>query len=148
MAKQPEFRLEQILKYRKEVERLHQLELAAAKVQQENTRAQLKSEKNALDELAKVYNQRQMEGIDAAELQLYGNFSMRKKKEIRNLGETLVGLEKVVKEKHEALITAAKEKKALEVFKEKKMRDLKHDQLIKERDFMDEIAVQSRGGKK
>lgn len=143
-----EFRLEQVLKFRKEVEKMQQLELAAAKQQHETARDKLKSEKAAMEELAQEFSQRQLKGIQAKDLQLYGDFSRRKSREIQGIRDSLVGLEKAVQEKREALLTAAKEKKALEVFKEKKMRDLKLDQLTKERAFLDEIAIQGRGGRK
>lgn len=141
----PEFRLEQVLKFRKEVEKMQQLELAQAKQQHETARDRLKSEKSALEELEQELAQRQLSGIEAKDLQLYGDFSRRKLQEIQQIRESLVGLEKMVQEKREALLTAAKEKKALEVFKEKKLRDLRLDQLNKERAFLDEIAIQSRG---
>lgn len=141
----PEFRLEQVLKFRKEVEKMQQLELAQAKQQHETARDRLKSEKSALEELEQELAQRQLSGIEAKDLQLYGDFSRRKLQEIQQIRESLVGLEKMVQEKREALLTAAKEKKALEVFKEKKLRDLRLEQLNKERAFLDEIAIQSRG---
>jgi len=142
-----EFRLEQVLKFRKEVEKMHQLELAAARQQHESARDRLKSEKAALKALEQQFSQQQLDGIEAKDLQLYGDFSRRKSLEIQELGESLLGLERAVQEKREALLTAAKEKKALEVFKEKKMRDLRMEQLCKERAFLDEIAIQGRGGK-
>ena len=143
-----EFRLEQVLKFRREVEKMHQLELAAAKQQHESARDRLKSEKAAMEALEQEFSQRQLDGIDAKDLQLYGDFSRRKSQEIQNLRESLVVLEKAMQDKREALLTAAKEKKALEVFKDKKMRDLRMDQLGRERAFLDEIAIQSRGGQK
>ena len=143
----PEFRLEQVLKFRKEVEKMHQLELATARQQHETARERLKGEKTQMEELEREFAQRQMKGIEAKDLQLYGDFSRRKSYEIQQLRESLVGLEKAVQEKREALLTAAKEKKALEVFKEKKMRDLRMEQLYKERVFLDEIATQGRGHK-
>lgn len=142
----PEFRLEQVLKFRKEVEKMQQLELAQAKQQHETARERLKSEKTALEALEQEFAQRQASGIEAKDLQLFGDFSRRKSQEIQQIRESLVVLEKVVLEKREALLAAAKEKKALEVFKEKKMRDLRLEQLNKERAFLDEIAIQSRGG--
>lgn len=142
-----EFRLEQVLKFRKEVEKMHQLELASAKQQHDTARERLKSEKTQMEELEREFAQRQMTGIDAKDLQLYGDFSRRKSREIQQLRESLVSLEKAVQEKREALLTAAKEKKALEVFKEKKMRDLRMEQLCKERAFLDEIAIQGRAQK-
>ena len=143
-----EFRLEQVLKYRKEIEKMQQLELAAARQQQENAQAKLSSEKAAMDALAREFSQRQLEGIEAKDLQMYGRFNTRKTREIQEIKESLPGLEKVVQEKREALLVAAKEKKALEIFKEKKMRDLRMDQLSKERAFLDELAIQGRGHSK
>lgn len=142
-----EFRLEQVLKFRKEVEKMHQLELAQAKQQHDSARDRLSNEKTAMQALEQEFSQRQLDGIDAKDLQLYGDFSRRKTREIQGIRESLVGLEKAVQEKREALLTAAKEKKALEVFKEKKMRDLRMEQLCKERAFLDEIAIQSGGQK-
>ncbi|MCM0081060.1 flagellar export protein FliJ [Geomonas sp. Red32] len=141
----PEFRLEQVLKFRKEVERIQQLELAKARQQHENAREQLSNEKAALETLTEELAQRQASGIDAKDLQLYGAFARRKSREIEEMRRSVSMLEKAVQEKREALLTAAKEKKALEVFKEKKMRDLRMEQLLKERAFLDELAVQGRG---
>ncbi|GFO53350.1 flagellar export protein FliJ [Geomonas sp. Red276] len=140
----PEFRLEQVLKFRKEVERIQQLELAKARQQHENAREQLLNEKLALESLTDELAQRQASGIDAKDLQLYGAFARRKSREIEEMRRSVSMLEKAVQEKREALLTAAKEKKALEVFKEKKMRDLRMEQLLKERAFLDELAVQGR----
>lgn len=142
-----EFRLEQVLKFRKEVEKMHQLELAAAKQQHETARERLKSEKAMVEELQRECAERQVQGIEAKDLQLYGDFARRKREEILKLRESLVHLERAVHDKREALLVAAKEKKALEVFKEKKMRDLRLEQLNRERAFLDEIAVQGRGQK-
>jgi flagellar FliJ protein len=144
----PEFRLEQVLKYRKEVEKMQQLELAAVRQQQDSAQQRLKNEKAAMDVLEQEFSQRQLQGIDAKDLQLYGQFNRRKTREIQQIKESLPALEKAVQEKREALVAAAKEKKALELFKEKKMRDLRMEQLCRERAFLDEIAIQGRGSKK
>jgi flagellar FliJ protein len=146
MAGQHEFRLEQVLKFRKEVEKMHQLELAQAKQQHDSARERLKCEKSALKALEQECSQRQLQGIEAKDLQLYGDFTMRKVQEIQTIRDSLPVLEKVVAERREALLVAAKEKKALEVFKEKKLRDLRLEQLNRERAFLDELAVQGRGG--
>ena len=146
MAGQHEFRLEQVLKFRKEVEKMHQLELAAAKQQQDCAQERLKSEKGAMRALEQEFSQRQLEGIEAKDLQLYGHFTRRKTQEIAAIRDSLPALEQVVQDRREALLVAAKEKKALEIFKEKKMRDLRMQQLNRERAFMDEVAIQSRGG--
>lgn len=145
MAGQHEFRLEQVLKFRKEVERMQQLELAQAKQQHDLARDRLKSEHAALATLEDELAELQQQGMEAKELQLYGDFALRKQQEIQALRDTLPGLEKAVQERRESLMIAAKEKKALEVFKEKKLRDLKLEQLNRERAFLDELAIQGRG---
>jgi len=146
MAGKHEFRLEQVLKFRKEVEKMHQLELAVAKQQHDNAELKLKSEKGAMEQLEQEFSQRQLEGIDAKDLQLYGHFTMRKTQEIQAIRDSLPALEQVVQDRRDALLVAAKEKKALEVFKEKKMRDLRKEQLNRERAFLDELSIQGRGG--
>jgi len=146
MARGPEFRLEQVLKFRKEVEKMHQLELLTARQQHDAARERLVNEKAAMQALELEYSQRQLDGIDAHELQLYGDFARRKVQEIQAIRESLSVLEKAVQERRDALMVAAKEKKALEIFKEKKMRDLRLEQLNRERDFLDEVAIQGRGG--
>lgn len=143
-----DFRLEQVLKYRKEVEKMHQLELADARQQQQSAQTRLQSEREAVDVLAREFSQRQLNGIEAKDLQLYSQFNRRKTREILEIKESLPVLEQVVQEKREALMTAAKEKKALEVFKERKMRDLRMVQLGRERAFLDEIAIQGRRNEK
>jgi flagellar protein FliJ len=140
-----EFRLEQVLKFRKEIEKMHQQELAAAKQQHEDASDRLKNEKAALETLAQEFSERQMTGIEAKDLQLYGEFNRRKTKEIKQMRDSVATLEKTVQEKHEALIAAAKDKRALEIFKEKKMRDMRLERLLRERAFLDEIAIQGKG---
>jgi len=143
-----EFRLEQVLKFRKEVEKLHQLELAAARQQHDSANERLRNEKDAMEVLQREFSQRQLDGIDAKELQLYGDFTMRKAQEIQAIRNSLPALEQVVHERRDALMAAAKDKKALEVFKEKKMRDLRMVQMNRERAFLDELSIQGRGGQR
>lgn len=142
----PKFRLEQLLKFRKEVEKMQELELAQAREQHETAQDRLTNEKAALEALEQEFVLRQLIGIDARDLQLYGDFSRRKLQEIQEMRLSVQMLENLVHEKREALLTAAKEKKALELFKEKKMQDLRMEQLCKERAFMDELVIQGRGG--
>ena len=142
----PKFRLDQVLKFRKEVEKMQELELAQAREQHETAQDRLKNEKAALEALEQEFVLRQLIGIDARDLQLYGDFSRRKLQEIQEMRLSVQMLENLVHEKREALLNASKEKKALEIFKEKKMQDLRMEQLYKERAFMDELVIQGRGG--
>lgn len=142
-----EFRLEQVLKFRKEVEKIQQLELLAARQRHEMVTDRLNYEEKAIDELDREFSQRQMEGIQAGDLQLFGDYRLRKRSEINRIKEELPALEQEVQEKRESLIAASKEKKVLEIFKQKKLHALKVELLEKERNFMDEVAIQGRGGR-
>lgn len=142
-----EFRLEQVLKFRKEVEKIQQLELLAARQRHEMASDQLDCEEKAIEELDREFTQRQMEGIQARDLQLFGDYRLRKRNEINRIKEELPALEQAVQEKRESLIVAAKEKKVLEIFKQKKLHALKLELLEKERNFMDEVAIQGRGAR-
>ena len=88
---------------------------------------------------------KQSEGMLAYELQLYAEFSMRHKNEIEQHKETVNYLDQKVTEKRDELLVAAKDKKVLESYKEKQA--VIHRQQIaeKERQFLDEIAVQNSG---
>ncbi|BCG48976.1 Flagellar protein FliJ [Citrifermentans bremense] len=142
-----EFRLEQVLKFRKEVEKIQQLELLAARQRHETVSDQLNCEEKAIEELDREFTQRQMEGIQASDLQLFGDYRLRKRNEINRIKEELPALEQAVQEKRESLIVAAKEKKVLEIFKQKKLHAHRVELLEKERNFMDEVAIQGRGAR-
>lgn len=141
----PEFKLEQVLKFRKEVERNQQLELAAARQEHEDACARLSGEVAAQQELELQFMERQRRGIDAHELILYSDFRSRKSTEIQNLRSIVAELEQKVHDRLEALMAAAKDKKALEIFKEKQLKVLRQQRQHKERDFMDEISIQKGG---
>jgi len=141
----PEFKLEQVLKFRKEVERNHQLELAAAREEHAEASDLLDREVAALEELDVQFQERQRRGIDAHELLMYSDFRARKRVEIQSLRSTVAELEQKVQEKLEELMAAAKDKKALEIFKEKQLKVIKQYRQHKERDFMDEISIQKGG---
>ncbi|GAM09695.1 flagellar biosynthesis chaperone [Geobacter sp. OR-1] len=139
------FKLQQVLNFRKEVEKARSLELAEAKRELDHAEERLKREEEHAARVSEELAIKQSEGINASELLMYVNFFHRKVKVIKEQREEVDTLDLKVAERRETLLIAAKEKKVLESFKEKKVAAEKEALAIKERDFIDEISVQKKG---
>ena len=141
------FRLEQVLDYRKEVERVRTLELVAARQEFEGASERLKQEEQKVGRLNTEFLDRQREGISAMELQIYADFFQRKSNDMKLQRLEADSLGSRMEEKREILIGAAKEKKVLESLKEKKVLAQKREISEKERAFLEELALRNRGVK-
>jgi len=139
------FALQQVLDFRKEVEKVRQMEFSAARGELERAVEHLRMEERKADELAVECTERQKEGILAVELQLYADFSRKKKADIKAQRKTVASLDSQMAEKRETLLNAAKEKKVLQSFKDKKDNEQKMELAGEERKFLDEIALQNLG---
>lgn len=139
------FKLQQVLNYRKEVEKVRTLEFADAKREFEHAAERLRREEEHAAHVAHEFVCKQTDGIDAIELQMYANFFRKKQGEINQQRDEVHTLDCKVTEKRETLLHAAKEKKVLETFKDRKMAADVKDQMAKDRHFLDEIAIQKKG---
>lgn len=139
------FKLDQVLNLRQEVEKVRQIEFMAARGELELAEEHLRREEQKAEELAREIMVKQQDGILAVELQLYADFSRRKKNDIEKQRETVSTLDRRVAEKRETLLTASKDKKVLESFKEKRVTAHRQELAGKEREFMDEISIQNSG---
>lgn len=139
------FKLEQVLNFRQEVEKVRKLEFAAAKHEFQKAADRLKKEEEEADRLSLEFMRKQAVGMLATELQMYADFSRRKCTEIRKQRMRVDSLDKKVMEKRETLLEAAKDKKVLETFKERKVTAEQQELADKERAFLDEIAIQRSG---
>ena len=138
------FGLEQVLNYRKEMEKMRKLEFASAKQAFEGARDQLTHEENRVHHLGKEFLSMQREGMSAVDLQMYADFFCRKKTDIQLQRQQVVSLGAHMEEKQDVLAEAAKEKKMLETLKEKKMRLHKRDMHEKEQAFLEEMALREK----
>ncbi len=136
------FRLQQVLNYRREVEKARKQELAVARSEFENATRRLKSEEEKAERLARELKEKETAGILALEFQLYAEFSRKQSSEIRTQREVVSTLNEEVEEKREILLSAAKDKKVLESFKDKTNAAHRLEVAAKERNFLDEIAIQ------
>ena len=139
-----QFELEQILKYRLEVERLRKQEHAAAKQGFEYAHEQLKQEEAKTQDLSQEFSHRQGELGCIEELRRYSDFFARKRIEIKSHREHVDTLGRVMNERRETLLNATMDKKVLESLKERKAHEFKLEMDQKEQAFMDEISIQKK----
>jgi flagellar protein FliJ len=139
------FGLQQVLNYRKEIEKARKLEFTAAKSELETAADRLQLEEDKARQLSDELTGKQAAGMLAYELQLYSDFSRKQRDQILLQRETVNYLDQMVSEKREELMSAAKEKKVLETYKDKQVKAHRQEQAEKERLFLEEIAIQSNG---
>ncbi|RNC70715.1 MAG: flagellar export protein FliJ [Desulfuromonadales bacterium] len=136
------FQLQQVLNYRKEVEKMRTLEFATAKHQFESATETLERHKAENDRARVEYNNKQAVGVTASELQMYADFFRRKTVDIQSQRVQVDSLGREMTERREVLMDAAKDKKALELLKEKQTLAFRREQAEKEQAFLEELAIQ------
>ncbi len=136
------FELEQVLRYRLDVERLRKQEFATAKQGFDQAHEQLMQEEAQARNISQEFFQRQGELNSIEEIRRYSDFLARKREEIKQQKKRVDYLGHVLNERRSTLLDATKDKKALESLKEKKAQEYKLEMDKKEQNFMDEIAVQ------
>ena len=139
-----EFKLQQVLNFRKEVEKVRSIELADAKNELEQASELLRKEEEHAAQVADEFENKKSTGIKAMDLQIYSTFIQKKSRDIKERRREVTTLDQKVTEKTEILLNASKEKKVLESFKQKTMAAHDREVSSKERNFLDEIAVQKK----
>jgi flagellar FliJ protein len=138
------FRLDQVLNYRKEMEKVRKVEFAEARQELEDASTLLECEEEKVSRLDSEFMDRQQEGITAQELQMYSSFFRRKSVDIKNQRTNLGLLDIEVTRKRETLIDASKGKKMLESLERKNAREMQKKIAEKEKNDMEEIAIRGK----
>lgn len=138
------FELEQVLIYRREMEKLRKQEFASAKQRLELANHKLESEENGVKLVTKEFRHRQQDVDCIDDIMTYSVFFARKREEIKQQKVRIELLDQVMDEKRSDLMEASKEKKVLESLKEKKAAEFKQQVATKERNFLDEISIQKK----
>ena len=141
------FELEQVLKYRMEVERMRTQEFAVARLDFEHASDQLSREEAQVVLLGAEFCQRHAELDCIEDLRLYADFFARKRDEIKDQQERVNQLDTVMSDRRDVLLEAAKDKKVLESLKDKKALEFRLSMDKREQNFMDEIAIQNKVSK-
>jgi flagellar protein FliJ len=139
------FGLEQVLMYRKEMEKVCKMEFTTAQQEFDGACERLNVEEKRVDRLNTELLKRQREGITAMELQIYADFFRRKTVDIKQHRLETSSLNDRMTEKREILVEAALEKKVLETLKDKKTHAHHRELLGKEQTFLEEIALRKKG---
>ncbi len=139
------FKLEQVLNFRREMEKVRKLEFAAARHEFEGAAEKLRHEEEILDKLCCEFIDRQKELITAFELQLYNDFHQKKRGEVKDQRQTVATLGEKMSDRRNELLDAAKDKKVLESYKEKKVKAQHRELSERERAVLDEMSVQKKG---
>jgi flagellar FliJ protein len=138
------FKLEQVLIYRREMEKIRKQKFAAAKNGLELANQELKRE----EELVKILSQEFLSCQDDIgcidDIRMYANFFSRKRIEINEQKVQIKHLDRVMNEKRSELMEASMDKKVLESLKEKKIAEFRQDMASRERNFLDEISIQKK----
>ena len=139
------FELEQVLTYRKEMEKLRKGDFAVAKRGLEQANQELQREEELVELLSKEFQRCQQEIGCIDDMRMYSDFFSRKREEIKQHCERIEILDQIMNEKRYDLMEASKEKKVLELLKEKKAAEFRQEMAAKERNFLDEISIQKKG---
>ena len=138
------FKLEQVLVYRKELERLRKQDFATAKQAFEHASDELRRDEERLGGVSRDFCERQGELSSIEEMRMYADFFARKRDEIRQQRERIEHLGEVMDTRREELMDATKDKKVLESLKEKDAREFTERMSRKEQDFLDEVSIQKK----
>ena len=139
------FRLEKVLDFRHEMEKVCKSEFATARHEYDQAMEQLQHEEERIDRVGTEFMDRQLEGIRAVELQMYSDYFSKKESDIKAQRQLVTDLDQTLMEKREILIDASRDKKVLEELKKKKFKAFKQDMADKERAFLDELALRNGG---
>jgi flagellar protein FliJ len=139
------FELEQVLLYRREMEKLRKQEFAVAKHQLEMANEELQREEALVALLSREYQKCQQDMGCIDDMKLYLDFFTRKRVEIQQYGEQIEQLDQIMDEKRSDLMEASKDKKVLESLKKKQAVEFRQLVAVRERNFLDEISIQKKG---
>jgi flagellar FliJ protein len=138
------FELEQVLMYRREIEKVRKQEFSAAKHGLEIANQELQREEELVVILTQEFKKCQQSLVCIDDLRMYSDFFARKKEDIRQQKDNIVSLDQIMNEKRFDLLEASRDKKVLESLKEKKANEFRQEMAAKERNFLDEISIQKK----
>ena len=137
------FSMEPLLKHRKYIEDLQTQELGELKRMLIDEKKKLEVYQKAKDKLLKELYVKQQEGITASENLLYFDFIDQLSTDLDKQKERLLDLENKIYQKHYDLINAMKNRKTLDRLKENEMNEYRHEILVKEQEFLNEVGINS-----
>ncbi len=138
------FELEQVLVYRREMEKLRKQEFRVAREVLEQANEDLERKEEQVECLTQEFQRTQQYIGCIDDMRMYADYFARKREEIKQQKERIEQLDQVMDEKRSDLMEASKDKKVLESLRKKKAEEFRKDMATKERNFLDEISIQKK----
>ncbi|MEA3280423.1 MAG: flagellar export protein FliJ [Thermodesulfobacteriota bacterium] len=135
------FSMEPLLKHRQYIEDIQKQDLSEFKRMLVDEKKKLKVYQKAKDKLLKELYVKQQEGITASENLLYFDFFNQLSIGLDKQKERLLDIENKIYQKHCDLINAMKNRKTLDRLKENEMNEYRHEILVKEQEFFNEVGI-------
>jgi len=134
------FNLEPLLNHRRYQEEILQKELAGSKIRLAAEKDKLWILRQKKRKYVQELQEKQTDGRPVSEIKLFVDFVEQLAKEMKAQSQNVLHAERDLNLKRQDLIAAMKKRKTLDRLKEKGLQAYEHEQLKKERSFMDEVA--------
>jgi len=134
------FNLEPLLNHRRYQEEILQKELAGSKIRLAAEKDKLWILRQKKRKYVQELQEKQTDGRPVSEIKLFVDFVEQLAKEMKAQRQNVLHAERDLNLKRQDLIAAMKKRKTLDRLKEKGLQAYEHEQLKKERSFMDEVA--------
>jgi flagellar FliJ protein len=135
-----QFNLESLLNHRRYQEEILQKELAGSKIRLAAEKDKLWILRQKKRKYVQQLQEKQTDGRPVSEIKLFVDFVEQLAKEMEVQRQNVLHAERDLNLKRQDLIAAMKKRKTLDRLKEKSLQAYEHEQLKKERSFMDEVA--------
>ena len=141
---QRRFRLEQVLTYRCDLEKLRKQDFAQARQAFDHASDNLMRSREHLVGVSREFSHRQTDLISSEELRIYTDFFAFKREEIKRQQTEVEQLGDVLNQRRSDLVDATRDKKVLERLKERHEQEFRDMVSRKEQAFLDELSVQKK----
>ena len=136
-----QFNLEPLLNHRRYQVEVLQKELADLKIRLDAEKDKLWLLRQKKRKTVLLLQEKQTDGRPASEIKLYIDFVEQLSKKMEAQKQNVLEAERNFSLKRQDLVAAMKKKKILDRLKEKGLQTYEQEQLIKERNLMDEVAA-------
>ena len=141
------FRLQAVLDYRKRVEDEARKSFLLCLEEQRACAAQKEQKEHEAQRLHTELQEAKTNEVLLPEVMLYEECIAAKKRELLEFEQKIRELENEAEVKNEALLQASRDKKVLELVKERQEKEERAKRVHKENTFLDELSMLSFGGK-
>jgi len=136
------FRLKALLKYRNLQEEQFHLALTCALAEYKQSMEEMQRLVNNRDAAMDLLRQKQKHGLRIEEFKLFQNYLDKLNRDVQKQCQTVEKTQNIYHERQRLLLEAAKKRKIVEKFKEKRFNQYQAEQLQEEQKMIDEVGTQ------